>query len=316
MKKLYKLSPLQAFLKTKMEGKNQSLSEDFYLSEQDSCKNTTHRAVFLLALLCVLSTQFIFGYTPKANVVTPEKQELNDTVIMKLFSKGGPYEQFKPENEILSERNETTKVFDNKDGTRSSLFTAGPSHYKENGVWKTSSNQIILNSTQDFPFANIHNKGKTYYGNIGTGLRYSDYTENMTVDISFLGISRYDAYFQQTKNEVNFPFQTKPSLTDKDNLIAYDISNDVQLRLEQLTGAVTSYYQINRNIFEDDNSGFIGFTEQLRFNEPVTYKENQKTPESLDFINTSGKTVVNYGKLFYYGKDKMGVEREIGRAHV
>ena len=40
MKKLYKLSPLQAFLKTKMEGKNQSLS-GYSLSLVDVTSNST-----------------------------------------------------------------------------------------------------------------------------------------------------------------------------------------------------------------------------------------------------------------------------------
>lgn len=61
MKKLYKISPLAAFLRTKRGGKNKSLTTGSFFKSKESYKNTARRAVFLLVFFLMLITQTVFG---------------------------------------------------------------------------------------------------------------------------------------------------------------------------------------------------------------------------------------------------------------
>ena len=60
------------------------------------------------------------------------------------------------------------KTFKNSDGSYTAHIGAGPVHYFENGLWKTSYNTIIQNSSGQFTnysYANVTNKVKCFYSN-------------------------------------------------------------------------------------------------------------------------------------------------------
>ncbi|MDD3860395.1 MAG: IPT/TIG domain-containing protein, partial [Bacteroidales bacterium] len=89
------------------------------------------------------------------------------------YCKGGIYDGRKPEDEIVSLRDETSKHFRNANGTYDAIITAGsPLNYLENGIWKTVRKEILPNTTAHFnnyDYANITNTQKTFYSDNSNG---------------------------------------------------------------------------------------------------------------------------------------------------
>ncbi|HNX89797.1 MAG TPA: hypothetical protein PKH58_12005, partial [Paludibacteraceae bacterium] len=91
------------------------------------------------------------------------------------YGKGGIFEGRKAQQEVVSQRNETSKHFHNADGTVDAIITAGmPLNYQENGFWKTIRKEITPNSTGIYPeydYCNTTNTTKTFYsGNSAGGM--------------------------------------------------------------------------------------------------------------------------------------------------
>ena len=268
---------------------------NFYSEE----KNINFR---YLTLFIFLFSQIIgFAAAPNQNQL---QKELNDPVIKNLYAPDGPYSKFKQENEMLEKRDETSKHFDNHDGTFTALLTAGPSHYLENGVWKTSSNAIITNvsSSKSALFANIHNKVKTYYGNSSDGIYFKkDGVKLATYKTSKVVL--YSADKKAGKDILGF-VNVQPTLSEKkNNHIDYAVAKNVVYSAEQQTGSVKSQYVIQNNIFNKYNvQEFAGFEEVLIFNENIQVKQNEK---SVVFLNTKGEQVLRYSDLRYFSESKL-----------
>lgn len=99
--------------------------------------------------------------TPQSVESDKEKLSLLD------WGEGGIFQKFKPEDEIISKRDRTSKHFKNPDGSISAYFSIGTSvNFKENGQWKTIHREIEKNNTNKNPkyaYANISNVFKSYY---------------------------------------------------------------------------------------------------------------------------------------------------------
>src|SRR4051812_42974100 len=80
----------------------------------------------------------------------PVQSDASDDVLARLYAPGGIYRNFKPEQEDLSKRDEFTKHFLNPDSSYTAILTSGPSHYWENGGWRTAS--LAISPTGDFKY--------------------------------------------------------------------------------------------------------------------------------------------------------------------
>ncbi|MEI6312381.1 MAG: hypothetical protein WCP57_08990, partial [Bacteroidota bacterium] len=224
------------------------------------------------------------------------KNELNDPCILKLYSEDGPYSKYNASSEIIDKRTENSKTFQNNDGSYTALMTAGPMHYFENGKWNTSSNEVLNdNSLPSFIFSNTHNKFKTYYGNINSGVCIKDLVNSYKIS----GIKLYNA----AKNELTSVVEINPSINPtlfKSSSVSYNIDSKYSYEIEQLTNKLKSQYIINSNVFSTyDATYFIGFEELLSFTAPVNIKNNVDKNDGVIFLQND-KEILSYSDLFYY----------------
>lgn len=190
--------------------------------------------------------------------------ELNDPVIKRLFAIDGPFKQFNQNDEVIEKRNESTKTFKNPDGSFTAVMTAGPSHYFENGVWKTSSNEVILlNNNSEYSIANINNQYKTYYGNIDKGIKVS---LNKKIDLiksyRTTEINIYDNAQQLKSNLIKYN-NSNPKKVNT-NEVEYNLANDITYNIKQLSDKIKSSIIINTNLFSNYNLyDYVGFEEEI-----------------------------------------------------
>ncbi|MCZ2392760.1 MAG: T9SS type A sorting domain-containing protein [Chitinophagales bacterium] len=259
----------------------------------------------LLYVNFIAYSTFLFansGY----HINTPYQQELSDKTIMNLYSHHGPFAQFNPRHEAIEKRSETTKIFNNQDGTFSALITAGPIHYLEEGKWKTISNQIIKIQNEQYPFANIHNQIKTYYGNLNTGVSIMNPNKEMVLSYQARKMSLFSADKKKLK-EINTYDNITPNISNENNnIIIYQLNEHTNYTIEQFSDKIESKYLIQNNIFSSYNTdGFIGFEEYITFKEDADIAEfiNNKNTfknKELVFTNRQGKQLLTYKDLFYY----------------
>ena len=154
------------------------------------------KALTLLSYACLLSftvaqAQKKVALQPQGKPVPYEKIKANTTGVeipaSKIYPKGfestaefsknyeanGPYYYINPAAELFDKRDLTTKHFKCKDGSVTAIVSAGPVHYKKNGVWNTILNDLYPNTQfAGYGYANTHNRFQTFYGNsLQNGIR-------------------------------------------------------------------------------------------------------------------------------------------------
>lgn len=79
------------------------------------------------------------------------------------WQKGGVFEGYAPNQEILEKRNATTKHFRNENGSFTAQVMPGGIHYRdENGAWQDRDMKIVTN-TGPYAFVNLTNEVKSYF---------------------------------------------------------------------------------------------------------------------------------------------------------
>ena len=79
------------------------------------------------------------------------------------WKENGLYAGLSPEQELIENRSEHSKTFNNGDGTFSYMYI-GDLHYQDdNGSWQDIDVSIRKESTDGYKYANTTNKFKTYY---------------------------------------------------------------------------------------------------------------------------------------------------------
>lgn len=252
---------------------------------------------FVMSILAVFSS--LSAQNRMSNPATFKTNE--DAVIQRLYAKGGSYYGFNPSQEVVEKRTESSKTFALGNYSFQGLYTAGPMHYEQNGRWITASNEIIAGDSKGFPFMNIHNKVKTYYGNLTQGVKFE--YEGKRANLNFIGFNYYDSNKQKMSAVATYSAQAAPIATSENNFLKYNIAQNVELLLEQKTGSVQSAYEINQAIFGTDTVGFVGFTEQIIFDQAVQIAEPEKKGNVLVFVNNSGTKMLHYGNLLYFSKN-------------
>ncbi|MCB9188379.1 MAG: T9SS type A sorting domain-containing protein [Flavobacteriales bacterium] len=224
--------------------------------------------------------------------------EIKDPVIMRLYEKSGPYANFDPQFEVIEKRTETSKTFQSGENEFVGLYTAGPIHYQESGVWKTSSNEIIPSNYEGYDFMNVHNQIKTYYGKISEGVHFKAGSKQST--LSFEGYSYYSEDKQKLSDIASYPKRTSPHLSSVNNIVEYEVGNDSRLFVEQRTGCVKTAVQIDNSDFGIDTVGYVGFSEVISFEEEVFISENYPKLGKVVFVNASNELIYAYGNLEYF----------------
>ncbi|RYD95004.1 MAG: T9SS type A sorting domain-containing protein [Sphingobacteriales bacterium] len=82
------------------------------------------------------------------------------------WQKGGVFEGYSPDQEVLEKRSRTTKHFGNQNGSGTAqIMTAGIHYRDENGAWQDRDMTIVQNVTGNSPykFVNITNDVKSYF---------------------------------------------------------------------------------------------------------------------------------------------------------
>lgn len=245
-------------------------------------------------------------------------QELSEKVVMALYEKNGPYSKFNPANEIISKRTETSKTFENIDGTLTALLTAGPLHYFENGAWKTASNQIVKTQKAGYQFSNTHNQIKTYYGDLNKGVSFYKSNNEHIASYTTGKIKLYNEDKQVQKTITSFT-NTSPYLSSaQNNEVLFQLNAGLTFSVEQYLDQIESKYIIEKNIFSDlSTSGFVGFEEYISFDKDVEiaqFIDNANTlkfkNKELVFIDTKGNQILTYKDLFYFPKNKKHLKEE------
>ncbi len=243
-------------------------------------------------------TQFsdAVGGTTKSDHLQSDE---NDSVLLRLYGIDGPYSGFNPADEIIEKRTENTKIFKINDGKEVAMIGAGPTHYLENGAYKTSWNGLELcNSRPGYILANTHNKLKTYYGINGVSVRKSLESNNEIIyrrgnikwldsDLNPLAkIDDYNMVAPQIKPE---PFQVEP------NKAYYpQISPGISYEVEQLAGKLKTQYIIDSSQYVTTHpagSAYLAFTEQFDFPYEINLGRDEKTPGALVFENNEGEGI-------------------------
>lgn len=259
---------------------------------------------FIILITLLFTTLYCVNAqnTSNNNVVN---DEVTDPVIRKLYSAMGPYSKYDQSKELIEKRTENSKTFDNNDGSYTALMAAGPMHYFEDGVWKTSSNEIIAGDGI-YKYKNIHNAIKTMYANIGSGVNINNSNGTVfTCQNRITALKLYDASKNEIKEIYSYNSITNPVLVDV-NTVNYPISDKLSYLVEQRTYKLKSSYEIQDNIFSEYNiNDYIGFEEVYTFDQAVTIVENSEKEKSIDINNTSGTTLLRISELFYFPKSRL-----------
>src|ERR1043165_6362349 len=233
--------------------------------------------------------------------------DADDPVLSKLYSAGGPYAGFKAANEEGGRRTESSKHFRNDDGTYTSLFTAGPCHYNENGTWKTSDNSIQPSQVAPYNFANFDNSVKTYYGNLQNGIKFL--WPGGATATGFTPTKIYAVDERGTKLADLFQTQTIVPTANANKVTYNGIAPSVNYEIEQQTGRVQTTYTIANNIFQNApaTSENIVFTEQVKL--PVGCKvervNDEKAGKRFIKVFKGDKLLFTYSDVYYFD-DSLG----------
>lgn len=115
-------------------------------------------SLVFVVLIFVLSA--IFGHL--APLTIPQEEQPSS---QNLSSETG-LPKLKPEDELQDLRNETTKHYQNPDGSITAVISAAPVHYKDGEEWKDIVLDIEQNTSAthpDYAFASVKNETKRFY---------------------------------------------------------------------------------------------------------------------------------------------------------
>jgi hypothetical protein len=248
----------------------------------------------------------LFFLTISMNIVAQEMYKLNETrdpVIMRLYEKSGPYANFHPQFEVIEKRTETSKTFKTGENEFIGLFTAGPIHFLENGVWKTTSNEVVPSNLQGYKWMNVHNRVKTFYATMADGILFK--LENQQMHMNFIGYDFYNADKQLVAEGITYTSKVSPEKSNPSNVVSYSINSNIKIIVNQQTGSIKTSIEVISPIFGSDTDGYVGFTDLLTFEEEVQQITTQgKDRKAFVLVNNAGEKVFTYDNLEYYSKSK------------
>ena len=222
----------------------------------------------------------------------------------KLFESGGPYDYINPAAEILDKRDLTTKHFQTIDNKIISIASAGPVHYKKNGLWNTILNDVEPNNQfAGFGLANTHNRYQTYYGNsLQGGIKIlTEQNEELNL-MQDAGIVYLDKNFHETGNAGLFSGTVQHA---QENFIAYqNLYNGVNAVIEHNAAGYELNYELQNlsSIQIPSGTAFVSFREGVAV--PTGYHavvaEDNK---GIRIQNNAGRILLQYKLPVFYEKN-------------
>jgi hypothetical protein len=243
-------------------------------------------------------------YSPQTTPSYPKGFETEDALIRQRFASNGSYAKFQMTQEILEKRTADAKFFDNGDGTETAVISSGQTHYFEEGLWRTISNDFSNNIGQ-YPFANIHNDVKTYYSH--TGIKASSANKLLLDKMLPQNIVIVDDEGQTIK-EMNIAQQVVPSLSNSDALVYKEVYPQIDFEVKQFTGAFKTQYTLYQNNFTGlpQNAEHAVFTETVILPSGASVRQikgnNEEKNPGLEIVDDHNEVLFLYGIPTYFEK--------------
>ncbi|MFN0204362.1 MAG: beta strand repeat-containing protein, partial [Bacteroidia bacterium] len=265
-------------------------------------KQNHSQTCFLLLFAC-------FSCSLLAQNARKAQFDTEDVILRKMYEKGGAFEGFSPENELIQERSFNTKVFDLGNGQRRALVGAGAVHYQEDGQWRTISNELEAEGT--VLFRNHHNLFKTTIHSQNGVARLQLFQKGLVLGIN----PQIDVIFENGKTDASLSIY--PALTYNSshspasnprkaketagNIVSIEeIFPDINKVWEQKTAGVEySYVLKNANAL----SSLPNQAKYLAFSEEITLPDNwtiSKEGKGLSIKDESGKEMWVFKPIFCY----------------
>ncbi len=224
----------------------------------------------------------------------------------KLYEPGGAYDYINRDAEILDKRDESTKHFLNNNGTITAVTTAGPTHYKKNGLWNTILNDVYpSNKFAGFGYANIYNRFQTYYGNNLQGGIKIVTEDNRQIDMmQNAGIVYLDNNMQQVGAETLLSGNVG---NVKNETVTYtNLLSGIDASIEQNSAGYELNYTINNlsGIQIPQGAAYVSFREGIKCPAGSTVQSEQND-EIIKVVDAAGKVLLKYKAPVHYEKNAL-----------
>ncbi len=241
--------------------------------------------------------------TPSTSSVYPKGFE-SGAEFRKLFQGGGPYDYINPAAEILDKRDLTTKHFQTSDNKVITIASAGPVHYKKNGLWNTILNDISPSSQiAGFGYANTNNRFQTFYGNsLQGGIKIiTEHNEELNL-MQDAAIVYLDKNFHETGNAGLLGGNVQHA---QENFIGYEnLYNGVNAVIEHNAAGYELNYELQNlsSIQIPVGTEFVSFREGISVPSgchAVTAEDNK----GIYIQDNQGRNLLRYKLPVFYEKN-------------
>lgn len=241
--------------------------------------------------------------TPANSTVYPKGFE-SGAEFRKLFQSGGPYDYINPAAEILDKRDLTTKHFQTSDNKVITIASAGPVHYKKNGLWNTILNDVSASSQfSGFGYANTNNRFQTFYGNsLQGGIKViTEQNEELNL-MQDAGIVYLDKNFHEIGNAGLFSGNVQHA---QENFIGYEnLYNGVNAVIEHNAAG----YELNYELQNLASIQIPAGTEFVSFREGVSvpsgcHAVTAEDKKGIYIQDNQGRTLLHYKLPVFYEKN-------------
>jgi gliding motility-associated-like protein len=250
------------------------------------------------------------------------QEEWKDEVIRKIYEiPNSPFEQFKPENEVVEKRTKTAKTF-SKDGENfTSVIGAGAVHYKDGDAWKTIVNQVVPNNSGvhgDYGYYNKWNHFHTYYGaqNQGIMLAFANGGNiGLWQNARMIWLDA-NGNEMRTTTPQTLDIRTNTPTVNGSKVTYQNAFEGIDAEIEQLgTGIESSFLIQNATSFANapQNAEYLAFVEEINA-QGLTLKEihNEKGEvNQVALINAQGETVISYNVPHFWAKYNHSLNKEV-----
>lgn len=244
------------------------------------------------------------GVTAPASTLYPKGFE-GSAPFEKLYLADGPYSYVNPKAEILDKRDETTRHYLNSDNTVTAITSAGPSHYKKDGLWHTVLNDVYADTKfADFGYGAVHNRFQTYYGNSIThnGVRILTEANEQISLMQNMKVLYMDAGMH-VLSEVNSGTGTLNSV--KNEVVTYDnVYTNTSAVITQNAGGYELDYHLNNTQWLNTPTGaqFVSFREGVIV--PAGYHAMlDNDGANVLVMGADNKILLKYSAPVYYDKN-------------
>ncbi|NLA24559.1 MAG: hypothetical protein GX879_06295, partial [Bacteroidales bacterium] len=228
----------------------------------------------------------------KISFYDKQKSTLNEK-----WERGGIFEGYTPEQEIISKRTQGGKYFQNPDGSTTAQIGGNYHYLDDNKAWQDIDLIIKPENYRNYAYVNKTNTFKTFYpqtaGNTGFRIKSDEIDINIwkSPELIILDNNENILYQETAKN-------SSPKLNK--NSLVYNSFNNIQDELKLIDFGVENNIYINEfnNEWANNQAKYICFKQTLNFNSDIEVLDSKGSKQSADFEDeiigfkfSSGKTL-------------------------